>query len=199
MLQKGAVVWECMIGGASKWKHGMVLTLTNEHPHFTLSAAITSRNAEAYILTLSWDNDQLTFAEVLQHAGKVPLPPYLHRDAEATDEDRYQTLFAREEGSVAAPTAGLHFTAYVLQTLEEKGIDSGFVTLHVGAGTFRPVKTPAMAQHEMHAEWIEIDERMIRQLLEHSGKNIVAVGTTSLAAAGKPLLGWQQTGRWSTN
>ncbi len=180
MQQKGSVLWECMVGGASKWKQGMVLELTNETPQFTLSARIEKRRPGSFILSLEWDNADLTFAEVLQYAGKVPLPPYLQREADTTDETRYQTLFAREEGSVAAPTAGLHFTNNVLSDLAAKNIDSAFVTLHVGAGTFKPVKSAMMADHDMHAEWIEITADTIQKLRQNLDGNIVAVGTTSL-------------------
>jgi len=180
MLQKGKVEWECLVGGASKWKHGMVLQLINQTPYFTLSAKISDRSPGAYTLTLEWDNRGLTFAEVLHYAGKVPLPPYLHRNAEASDETRYQTLFAKEEGSVAAPTAGLHFTQEVLQSLSDKNIHSAFVTLHVGAGTFKPVKSETMAEHEMHAEWIEVSIDALKQLKANLDGKIVAVGTTSL-------------------
>ena len=180
MLQKKQVLWECLVGGASKWKHGMVLQLTNEDPYFTLSAKITDLTPGAYMLSLEWDNDDLTFAEVLQHAGKVPLPPYLHRDADANDELRYQTLFAKEEGSVAAPTAGLHFTTSVLEGITAKNIETAFVTLHVGAGTFKPVKSAKMEEHEMHAEWMEVSYDTVQILINNPDKNIVAVGTTSL-------------------
>jgi len=180
MLQKGKVEWECLIGGASKWKHGMVLQMTHDNPHFTLSARIMERNQGAYILRLEWDNEQLTFAEVLHYAGKVPLPPYLHRDADIGDEARYQTVFATEEGSVAAPTAGLHFTGEVMQYLKEKNIESAFVTLHVGAGTFKPVKSLTMEEHDMHAEWIEVTFDTIQQVADALERKVVAVGTTSL-------------------
>ena len=180
MLQKSRVEWECLVGGASKWKHGMVLQLINDAPHFTLSAKIIHRTTGAYTLELEWDDARLTFAEVLHYTGKVPLPPYLHRNAEVSDEERYQTLFAKQEGSVAAPTAGLHFTKEVLQNLTEKKIESAFVTLHVGAGTFKPVKSETMAAHEMHAEWIDVNIDTIKQLKEHLDGKIVAVGTTSL-------------------
>ena len=180
MLQKGSVMWECLIGGAGKWKHGMVLQLTHDAPAFTLSAKITERNPAAYILRLEWDNEDLTFAEVLHHAGKVPLPPYLHRDVEQGDEASYQTVFAKEEGSVAAPTAGLHFTNEILQSLAAKNIDSAFLTLHVGAGTFKPVKSETMSEHVMHAEWMEVSYATIGKLRSSPGKNIVAVGTTCL-------------------
>jgi S-adenosylmethionine:tRNA ribosyltransferase-isomerase len=180
MLQKGKVLWECLVGGAGKWKNGMVLQQAHDDPKFTLSATIVERNPSAFILSLEWDNAQLTFAEVLHHVGKVPLPPYLHREAEAGDEARYQTLFAKEEGSVAAPTAGLHFTNDVLNSISAKAIDTAFVTLHVGAGTFKPVKSETMSGHDMHAEWIEVTTDTIKKLLSHLDKKIVAVGTTSL-------------------
>jgi len=180
MLQKQKVQWECLIGGASKWKQGMALQLTHESPRFTLSAQIAERTPSAYILNLEWDNDQLTFAEVLHFAGKVPLPPYLRREAEAIDETTYQTIFAKEEGSVAAPTAGLHFTKEIMQSLAAKHVESAFVTLHVGAGTFKPVKSLTMAEHVMHAEWMEVSRETITELLASRDKKIVAVGTTSL-------------------
>lgn len=182
MLQKGSAVWECLIGGASKWKHGLVLELAHTNPNFTLSARITERIPGAYIITLDWDNKDLTFAEVLHFAGKVPLPPYLHRDAEMTDEARYQTVFAKEEGSVAAPTAGLHFTSDVLTSLSAKGVETAFVTLHVGAGTFKPVKSATMQEHDMHAEWLDVTLETIRRLISQlkEGRPVIAVGTTSL-------------------
>jgi len=178
MLQKGKVMWRCMIGGASKWKHGMVLSQSFDG--FCLNAAIAERQTGSFTLELNWDNPELTFAEVLHVAGLVPLPPYLHREAEQTDEERYQTIYAREEGSVAAPTAGLHFTEEVMQSLVGKNAHIGFVTLHVGAGTFKPVKSATMEAHEMHAEWIEVTGDMVQSLIAHLEAGIVAVGTTSL-------------------
>jgi S-adenosylmethionine:tRNA ribosyltransferase-isomerase len=180
MLQKGKVWWNCMIGGAGKWKPGMVLTITHSGPDFTLSASIAERRPGSFTLELSWDNEALSFAEILHYAGKVPLPPYIDREAEAGDEDRYQTIYARNEGSVAAPTAGLHFTQQVMDSLNEKNIDTAFVTLHVGAGTFKPVKSETMAGHDMHAEWIDVNSTLIETLLQHLDTGIVAVGTTSM-------------------
>ena len=180
MLQKKQAVWECLVGGASKWKHGTVLQLTNDKPQFTLSAKIIDLTPTAYVLSLDWDDEDLTFADVLHYAGKVPLPPYLHRDADTNDELRYQTLFAKEEGSVAAPTAGLHFTQSVLESLAAKHVEAALITLHVGAGTFKPVKSATMEEHDMHAEWIEVSYTTIQQLIHSLNKNIVAVGTTSL-------------------
>lgn len=177
MLQKNKVWWQCMIGGASKWKHGMILTLSCDE--CTISAAIVDRGRGAFTLELTWEDD-MSFAEVLHYAGKVPLPPYLHRNAEESDEERYQTIYAKHEGSVAAPTAGLHFTDKVMDSLKEKGVDTAFVTLHVGAGTFKPVKSNTMEEHDMHAEWIDVSAATIEQLIAHLNKGIVSVGTTSM-------------------
>ena len=180
MAQKGNVLWECLVGGAAKWKPGMVLQLVNEAPQFTLSASIAERGATSYTLRLEWSDQLLTFAEVLHFLGKVPLPPYLQRDADEGDEKQYQTVFAKEEGSVAAPTAGLHFTSELMEQLAEKNIATTFLTLHVGAGTFRPVKSDTMNEHEMHAEWIEVTRATVEQLIASMHQKIVAVGTTSL-------------------
>src|ERR1044071_3459603 len=155
MLQKEKVWWNCMIGGASKWKHGMVLSIHHTDPKFALAAVIVEREQGTFTLELAWDAD-LTFAEVLHFVGKVPLPPYLHRDAEEADETTYQTVYAKVEGSVAAPTAGLHFTEELLSKLDQAGINREYVTLHVGAGTFKPVKSATMQEHNMHAEWIDV-------------------------------------------
>lgn len=179
MLERGKVLWNCMVGGAAKWKQDMVLTIEHANPAFVLSARINERNPDSFTIEFSWDNDR-SFAEILHDAGKVPLPPYLHRDVEATDEDRYQTIFAKDEGSVAAPTAGLHFTDAVMNSLAQKNIDTAFVTLHVGAGTFKPVKSETMQEHTMHAEWIDVHIDTIEQMIAHAGKRIVAVGTTSM-------------------
>lgn len=177
MLQRRRVLWKCMIGGASKWKHGMILQ--QQHDDFTLSAAIKDRDTGAFTIELSWEND-MSFAEVLARAGKVPLPPYMQRDAEDTDTERYQTIYAKEKGSVAAPTAGLHFTDEVMHALDEKNINREYITLHVGAGTFMPVKSDTMQEHEMHAEWIDVDIELIESLIRNKDKSIVAVGTTTL-------------------
>jgi S-adenosylmethionine:tRNA ribosyltransferase-isomerase len=129
---------------------------------------------------LSWNDLSLSFAEVLHIFGAIPLPPYIKRDSEISDVERYQTVYAHYEGSVAAPTAGLHFTKKVFQKLKEKNIDKDFVTLHVGAGTFKPVKTEVMRDHEMHAEYFTVSRSTIQKTIAHLDKNIIAVGTTSL-------------------
>lgn len=177
MQEKQKVWWKCMIGGASKWKHGLILE--QQHETFTLKASIVERSTGSFTIELSWDTEQ-SFAEVLHIAGKVPLPPYLHRDAETSDTERYQTIYAKTEGSVAAPTAGLHFTDHVMRTLQDKQIKTSFVELHVGAGTFMPVKSETIEGHEMHAEWISADVELLEQLIDHADKTIVAVGTTTM-------------------
>lgn len=177
MLQTQRVLWKCLVGGAGKWKHGMVLVMKQDD--LQLNAKIAGRDADTFTIELSW-NDDRSFAEVLHKAGKVPLPPYLHRDAEVSDDERYQTVYARDEGSVAAPTAGLHFTTGVLQKLKDKGVHSEFVSLHVGAGTFMPVKAETMQDHAMHAEWIQVTLHSVKHLLKHLDDKIIAVGTTSL-------------------
>jgi S-adenosylmethionine:tRNA ribosyltransferase-isomerase len=179
MLQRSTVWWQCMIGGASKWKPGMVLTIQHNEPDFVLSATIVDRQPGVFTLELKWDNE-MSFAEVLHYIGKVPLPPYLHRNADVKDEETYQTIYAKEEGSVAAPTAGLHFTEQIFQNLEAKNIDRDFVTLHVGAGTFKPVKAETMQDHDMHAEWIDVTVTAIEHVIKHLEVGVIPVGTTSM-------------------
>ncbi|MBA3828131.1 MAG: S-adenosylmethionine:tRNA ribosyltransferase-isomerase [Taibaiella sp.] len=179
MEQQGKVLWKCMIGGASKWKHGQVLTLFHEQPAFTLSVAIAEKQQDGYLVELSWDDTRLTFAEILHYAGKVPLPPYLNREADINDEDRYQTAFAENEGSVAAPTASLHFTEDTLSNILKAGIETAYLTLHVGAGTFMPVKSETMEGHGMHAEWMDVSLDEIIKIADHLDKGIIAVGTTA--------------------
>ncbi len=177
MNKKGSVKWKCMIGGASKWKEGgLELKIKNVE----LRIALKEKLPDAYVVEFSWLPPELSFAEILELAGDIPLPPYIKRKTETADTERYQTIYARDEGSVAAPTAGLHFTKDIFNRLEEKNIRSAFVTLHVGAGTFKPVKATTMQGHEMHAEWIDVGVEMIENLLLQSDKTIVAVGTTSL-------------------
>lgn len=177
MLQTRDVLWKCLIGGASKWKHGMVLE--EVYDDFVLKASIAERNEGSFTIELEWGND-MSFAEVLAKAGKVPLPPYLHRDAEASDEERYQTIYAKNKGSVAAPTAGLHFTEAVMDSIQQKGIHTEFINLHVGAGTFMPVKSDKMEGHTMHAEWISVEVNTIQHIIKHLDSGVVAVGTTSM-------------------
>ena len=170
--------WKCMIGGVSKWKEEK-LTQELGIRNWELEATLVEKLADAYVVEFNWNGD-ISFAEVLEQVGDIPLPPYIKRKTEEEDTARYQTIYAVDEGSVAAPTAGLHFTETVFKSLAEKNIQTAFVTLHVGAGTFKPVKAATMQDHEMHAEWIDVGFEMIVQLIEQLHKTIVAVGTTSL-------------------
>ena len=180
MLQQGNVQWKCLIGGASKWKAGQILhkTITHNVENIELEARYIEKHTDHFTIELRWKPATLSFAEVLHAAGVIPLPPYIKRNAEPADKERYQTLYAMQDGSVAAPTAGLHFTAAIFEQLRLKNIHHSFVTLHVGAGTFKPVKSNTMEDHEMHAEFIDVSKETIAQLLQFN-KNIIAVGTTS--------------------
>ena len=182
MLEKGKVYWHCLVGGASKWKPGQVLEkkIRSGSSDLLLEARYTEKRTGSFIIELSWSDPDLSFAELLHLAGAIPLPPYIKRAADETDKQRYQTVYAMQDGSVAAPTAGLHFTDVIFKELQQKKIQTAFVTLHVGAGTFKPVKADQMANHEMHAEWIDVDRTFIDTLQKQLDKNIIAVGTTSL-------------------
>ena len=171
--------WKCMIGGVSKWKEGE-LNWESGVKSLELKATLLEKLDDAYVVQFSWTPDDLSFAEVLEQAGDIPLPPYIKRKTETADTERYQTIYAKDEGSVAAPTAGLHFTPAIFSKLTAKNIQTDFVTLHVGAGTFKPVKAATMQDHEMHAEWIDVSAAMIKNLVEQIDKTVVAVGTTSL-------------------
>jgi S-adenosylmethionine:tRNA ribosyltransferase-isomerase len=178
MQQKGKVLWNCMIGGASKWKPGQVLE--KKINEIRLQARYVVKKADSFVIEFSWTPAELSFSEILHAAGAIPLPPYLKREAEQMDTERYQTLYAGPEGSVAAPTAGLHFTSTIFNKLKEKNIKIDFLTLHVGAGTFKPVKTATMAEHEMHAEFFTASLDTIKSLIKTRDRDIIAVGTTSL-------------------
>lgn len=179
MLQKGKVLWKCLVGGAKKWKaETLVKEIQFEAETIKLSAVMLERLNDYFLIELSWDKDTLSFAEILHIAGLIPLPPYLNRQAEETDKATYQTIYAEHDGSVAAPTAGLHFTKRLFESLQAKGISHQFVTLHVGAGTFKPVKAATMQEHEMHAEFIDVSLELIESLITNN--SIIPVGTTSL-------------------
>ncbi len=179
LTQTGSVRWTCLIGGASKWKPGQVLR--KMLGDIVLEARWVQRLEGAFLIELSWTPAGLSFAELLHRAGLVPLPPYIHRTVESADSERYQTVYARHDGSVAAPTAGLHFTEAIFRQLEARQIERTFVTLHVGAGTFLPVKAATLGEHPMHIEFIAVRTEVIRELLArlHDGRPVIAVGTTS--------------------
>ncbi len=170
--------WKCLIGGASKWKRGTVLE--KKTATLTLHATFIEKKTEYFIVEFSWSPDSLDFSEVLHSLGSIPLPPYLKRQAETLDAERYQTIYASEEGSVAAPTAGLHFTPQVFDSLTKRNISRLYVTLHVGAGTFMPVKSDRLSDHLMHEEFIEVDQDTLQILVEKLSGYIIAVGTTTL-------------------
>jgi S-adenosylmethionine:tRNA ribosyltransferase-isomerase len=175
-----AVQWKCFVGGAAKWKDEILekeITIGTEK--LTLFAKKVEKITEAFIIEFFWQPSVFSFAEIIETAGKVPLPPYIKRETDNEDKSRYQTIFALHNGSVAAPTAGLHFSENIFEKLSAKNINKTFVTLHVGAGTFKPVKAATMAEHEMHAEYIDVDIATIENIKNNIGK-VAAVGTTSL-------------------
>ena len=174
------VRWKCLIGNAKRWKEGKLsMEMNVGGESVTLFADRLMQNDQYAEIEFSWTPETLPFASVLEAAGEIPLPPYLHRDAEPSDRDRYQTVFARYDGSVAAPTAGLHFTQPLIAALHEQGFAFDEVTLHVGAGTFKPVSTETIGEHAMHSETIVVRKSLIQNLINHIGKPIVPVGTTS--------------------
>ncbi|MCC6286543.1 MAG: S-adenosylmethionine:tRNA ribosyltransferase-isomerase [Chitinophagaceae bacterium] len=181
MLQRSKVWWNCLIGGASKWKPGMVLekNIETTEGNIVVKASIMERTAENFVIAFTWEPSDYSFAELLHFAGEIPLPPYMKRSVEKDDEERYQTIYAAHKGSVAAPTAGLHFTDEIFQSFKQKNIATDFVTLHVGAGTFKPVKAAYMQEHTMHAEFIDVDKTTIQNIQQNIGR-LFCVGTTSL-------------------
>jgi len=172
--------WLCMIGNLKKWKDGALKreTTVKGHP-VALTATRKVCQGTSCPVDFTWDNPEVTFADILEVFGELPIPPYLNRNTEESDKETYQTVYSKVKGSVAAPTAGLHFTPQVLDTLRERGFDMEELTLHVGAGTFKPVKSEEIEGHEMHTEYISVGRNTIRKLIEHDGCAI-AVGTTSV-------------------
>ncbi len=181
LQQKKSTRWKCMIGGAGKWKEKVLKKkLAIKGETVELNAGLVERLSDAYVVELSWTPGHFCFAEIIDHAGETPLPPYIKRKAEESDAERYQSIYSHYEGSVAAPTAGLHFTERIFSSFKEKNIQKGFVTLHVGAGTFKPVKSESMEGHEMHAEWIDVSTNFIEQLIKNVSNPVFCVGTTSV-------------------
>lgn len=174
------VEWKCIVGNLKKWKSGIIKTpfKYNDNQYFLYAERLQSEN-EAWRIKFSWNCQELSFGEVIETAGHIPLPPYINRKDETEDVERYQTVYSKIKGSVAAPTAGLHFTDHVFCKIKSKGIRSVELTLHVGAGTFQPVKADNIYNHEMHCEHFSIDTNTIKLLLVNQGK-IIPVGTTSV-------------------
>ena len=176
---KGECEWSCIVGNLKKWKEGAVeIPFDYEGEHYTLQAYIAERGTREHIVRFEW-SAPMTFGQLLEYLGRIPIPPYLNRESEDIDNTRYQTVYSRFEGSVAAPTAGLHFTQPLIEGMREKGFDFAEVTLHVGAGTFLPVKDEDATKHAMHTEHFDVTLATLRKLRENYGK-IVAVGTTSV-------------------
>ena len=182
LQQAGACTWRCLVGNGRRWKDGPVRLdfETADGRAATLHAERQAQEAGTALIDFRWEPAEVPFAEVLRAAGHLPLPPYIDRPHTAADAVRYQTVYAAAEGAVAAPTAGLHFTPEILAGLQARGFAIGHVTLHVGAGTFQPVKAGRMADHPMHAEPIIVTAALLRQLLAHRPGPVIAVGTTSL-------------------
>ncbi|MCX6292898.1 MAG: S-adenosylmethionine:tRNA ribosyltransferase-isomerase [Sphingobacteriales bacterium] len=180
MAEKGSSIWKCFIGGVSKWKTEYLEKVVNiNDKEIVFKAKIISNLSEGFVVKFEWNDASISFAEILDKTGDVPLPPYIKRSTELADTSRYQTVYAQHDGSVAAPTAGLHFTEQILAQLNQHQIYQAFVTLHVGAGTFKPVKSETMQEHEMHSEWIDVDINSIQNIADQK-ELIIAVGTTSL-------------------
>ena len=172
--------WLCIVGNMKKWKSGALSrTFDVKGTTLTLSVERKGEKGTSQLIDFSWDADNISFAEILDAVGELPIPPYLNRKTEESDKTTYQTVYSKIKGSVAAPTAGLHFTPKVLADLDASGIDREEVTLHVGAGTFKPVKSNTIGEHEMHTEYICVHRQTLEKLLKH-GASAIAVGTTSV-------------------
>jgi S-adenosylmethionine:tRNA ribosyltransferase-isomerase len=177
---QGSCEWLCLVGNLKKWKGGKLhrqLSLNGQEVVF--SAEHVGVEDKAQRIRFSWTPAEIPFGDLLEQAGQIPIPPYLNRESQQSDERSYQTVYSRIEGSVAAPTAGLHFTPAVLQSIDEKQIKRQEVTLHVSASTFQPVKSEQMDGHPMHLEFISVEASLIEDLLKYEGR-ITAVGTTSV-------------------
>lgn len=172
--------WLCFVGNSKRWKSGRLsMTVRCGDAATTLAAERASRHDNASIIDFRWDNRDVTFAQIIAAVGEIPIPPYLNRSTEESDSTDYQTVYSHIDGSVAAPTAGLHFTDEVLQEISNRGIPRRELTLHVGAGTFQPVKSDTIGDHQMHSEFISIGRELIKELAE-SSREVIAVGTTSV-------------------
>lgn len=173
-------IWTCLVGNLKKWKEGLLskaVVINNQS--VILKAEKKQTCGDSHLIEFTWDNANYTFADLLDAAGVLPIPPYLHRETEKSDLQTYQTVYSKINGSVAAPTAGLHFTPEVLADLDNKGFGREELTLHVGAGTFKPVKSDTIEGHEMHTEFISVRRSSIERIKDNLGK-IIAVGTTSV-------------------
>lgn len=177
---KESCTWECIVGNLKRWKdEDLHMSFEYKGNSYSLTAIHEGGAEQAHTIRFSWDCKELSFGEVLEITGKIPVPPYLNRDSEESDSIRYQTVYSKHEGSVAAPTAGLHFTDEIISELKEKGVKTTELTLHVGAGTFKPVKSESLGGHEMHTESLGISLQTVKDIVNAPDK-IIAVGTTSV-------------------
>lgn len=178
--QTAHAAWLCLIGNLKKWKEGVLKReMTVKGKLLTLTAERGECRGTSHWVDFRWDNPEVTFADILEVFGELPIPPYLNRDTQESDKETYQTVYSKIKGSVAAPTAGLHFTPRVLEALQQKGVELEELTLHVGAGTFKPVKSEEIEGHEMHTEYISVSRSTLQKLIAHKG-SAIAVGTTSV-------------------
>lgn len=172
--------WLCFVGNSKRWKQGSLsLDVNINDTIISLNATRINKDGNASVVMFSWDDSEVTFAQIIEAAGEIPIPPYLNRSTEASDSSDYQTVYSHIDGSVAAPTAGLHFTDDVLNAISQRGIPRRELTLHVGAGTFQPVKSENIGEHEMHSEFIAVPRSLIEELAS-TERDVVAVGTTSV-------------------
>lgn len=178
--QTSSCRWKCIVGNRKRWRNELLeMHVHSDNQLITLSAELLGELDGGFEICFSWDNPHFTFAEILEAAGKIPIPPYLHRDSEEIDLTVYQTVYSKIKGSVAAPTAGLHFTEKIFKALAKREISCQELTLHVGAGTFQPVKSETIGDHQMHTEFFSVKSSLIRELIVHPGR-VIAVGTTSV-------------------
>ncbi|KAA6330864.1 S-adenosylmethionine:tRNA ribosyltransferase-isomerase [termite gut metagenome] len=178
--QTKQTAWFCIVGNLKKWKRGILRKeIKIKGKEIVLMAAKDECFATTGRVNFSWDNPEITFADILEIFGELPIPPYLNRETHERDKETYQTVYSKIKGSVAAPTAGLHFTPRIFEALKDKGVDCEELTLHVGAGTFKPVKSEEIGDYEIHTEYISVSRSLIQTLIEHKAQAF-AVGTTSV-------------------
>ena len=177
---KGKCSWGCLVGNLKKWKTGKLSrAIEYEGRSVNLTVERKGEYGTGHLICFEWDDETMSFADVIDAIGELPIPPYLNRETEESDKTTYQTVYSKIKGSVAAPTAGLHFTDNVLASLDKHGIVRDEITLHVGAGTFKPVKSDCISGHEMHTETVCVNRRTLEKLIEHNAEAL-AVGTTSV-------------------
>ncbi len=175
------VIWKCLVGNAKRWKSdNLSMEFNIDNKIVEINAEMISKLSDGYLIRFSWDDYSISFSHIIENCGMIPIPPYLNRSSEDQDKKRYQTIYAEYEGSVAAPTAGLHFTENVFSQLYQRGIETDNLVLHVGAGTFKPVVSDKISDHEMHTEQIVVSLVTLQHILNKVDDPIIPVGTTSM-------------------